>query len=476
MAWKVTGGADHSSNFAAATSYTATVTLTAKAGFTFTGVGANTFTYTGANSVTNDADSGIITIVFPPTFTAAPDLALSQVTDSNSLAYTITASDPAADSYTIWYIQGIETDTATIKASGASVAVSGTTGTITGLSWGETYSAFVEADKTGYTTSGSSVKQQTTVNPVPTSIAISGTPTKTVYGIGEDFDPTGLTLTVNYSDLTSSTPTITAAMLDSTWNTTYGTGKSITVTHSPGITATITGITVQNLVQRVSAAAGTTATITLYADETITASAGQMSLTTANTHITLTGNGARTITDNSGRNSLFRIDSGTSLTLGTGTTDTNTITITGKYAYSGSGTNGGTVYVDGGTFTMNAGAITSNRTQASGGMNGNNGGGVYVASGSFVMNGGEITYNSIANGWVCGYSGGSRGGGVYVYDGVFTFNSGTINNNISYSGIDKCGHQVYKEIAGTVNTATGTIPAVTDEDIISGAVWWDTWN
>jgi formylglycine-generating enzyme len=52
--------------FEAVTVYTATITLTAKAGFTFTGVVANSFTVTGATA-TNPANSGIVAAVFPAT-------------------------------------------------------------------------------------------------------------------------------------------------------------------------------------------------------------------------------------------------------------------------------------------------------------------------------------------------------------------------------------------------------------------------
>ena len=51
--------------FEAGTVYTATITLTAKAGYTFTGVAANFFTVSGATTVTNAADSGVVTAEFP---------------------------------------------------------------------------------------------------------------------------------------------------------------------------------------------------------------------------------------------------------------------------------------------------------------------------------------------------------------------------------------------------------------------------
>jgi len=59
-------------NFAPASTYTATITLTATAGNTFSGVGANSFTVAGATSVTNPSDSGVITAVFPATAGCAP--------------------------------------------------------------------------------------------------------------------------------------------------------------------------------------------------------------------------------------------------------------------------------------------------------------------------------------------------------------------------------------------------------------------
>jgi len=55
------------STFAASTQYTATITLTAKSGYTLQGVAANFFTVAGATSVSNSANSGVITAVFPAT-------------------------------------------------------------------------------------------------------------------------------------------------------------------------------------------------------------------------------------------------------------------------------------------------------------------------------------------------------------------------------------------------------------------------
>lgn len=57
--------------FAADTVYTATITLTAKPGFTLTGVTENIFTVAGATTVSNAAGSGVIIAVFPVTASAS---------------------------------------------------------------------------------------------------------------------------------------------------------------------------------------------------------------------------------------------------------------------------------------------------------------------------------------------------------------------------------------------------------------------
>ena len=59
------------STFAASTVYTATITLTPKVGYKLDGVAASFFTVAGATSVSNEANSGVVTAVFPATKEAA---------------------------------------------------------------------------------------------------------------------------------------------------------------------------------------------------------------------------------------------------------------------------------------------------------------------------------------------------------------------------------------------------------------------
>jgi uncharacterized repeat protein (TIGR02543 family) len=67
VVWQTVSGTAVSGNFANAMAYKAVINLTAKAGYTFTGFAANAFTFTNAISVTNEANSGTVTIVFPTT-------------------------------------------------------------------------------------------------------------------------------------------------------------------------------------------------------------------------------------------------------------------------------------------------------------------------------------------------------------------------------------------------------------------------
>ncbi len=83
--------------FGPGTSYTATITLTPRSGYTFAGVTANYFTLAGATSVSNDANSGVITAVFPATgdVPGAPTNAVA--TRTGSTTATVTFVPPASD-------------------------------------------------------------------------------------------------------------------------------------------------------------------------------------------------------------------------------------------------------------------------------------------------------------------------------------------------------------------------------------------
>ena len=118
---------------------------------------------------------------------------------------------------------------------------------------------------------------------------------------------------------------------------------------------------------------------------------------------------------------------------------------------------GGGVYVkNGATFTMNDGTISGNTAKAS--IYG--GGGVYLINeATFTMYGGTITKNKASNGGACG-------GGVYVYKSTFTMEGGTISaNSTIYGG------GVYVGESGVLTMKNGTISDNTASSGYGGSVF-----
>ena len=116
----------------------------------------------------------------------------------------------------------------------------------------------IEALKAGTATltatanDGSGKKFEVSITVIPkevtlVSIAVSGTPTKTVYEIGEPFNPAGITVTATYSDNSTAAVPLTEVVFAADFSATAGTNKSVKVSFTyKGITreTTITGITV----------------------------------------------------------------------------------------------------------------------------------------------------------------------------------------------------------------------------------------
>ena len=88
------------------------------------------------------------------------------------------------------------------------------------------------------------IQWETVELPDLSSIAVSGTPSKTTYYSGESFDPTGITVTATYSD--SSTANVTSSCTYAPSPLTQGT-TSVTVSYTEGEitrTASVSGLTV----------------------------------------------------------------------------------------------------------------------------------------------------------------------------------------------------------------------------------------
>ncbi|MCL2761670.1 MAG: hypothetical protein FWD36_00490 [Treponema sp.] len=102
-------------------------------------------------------------------FTTAPFLSVLTPGDG-TLGYTITASDPVADGYNLWHIQGNTTDVTAIKG-GTQLTNVALSGTIPGLNNGTAYSVVVMAYKTGYNQVNSNSNTQTGTPVAPTVTA-----------------------------------------------------------------------------------------------------------------------------------------------------------------------------------------------------------------------------------------------------------------------------------------------------------------
>lgn len=122
-----------------------------------------------------------------------------------------------------------------------------------------------------------------------------------------------------------------------------------------------------------------------------------------------------------------------------------TVTINGANAQitGCKGTNGGAIYMTGGTCKMQNGSIVQ--------CGKTNGGAVYMAGGTFNMSGGTIGGSSTdAN------TSTSHGGAVYMAAGTFNMTGGTISYNKT-TGADTDGGGIYIASGGTCTIKGGTI-------------------
>jgi hypothetical protein len=220
--------------------------------------------------------------------------------------------------------------------------------------------------------------------------------------------------------------------------------------------------------------------VALYNDESL--APYTLSCNGKNVNIILTGGAAGRKVSLNSNGCLFTVESGVTLTLGSnvilwgrsGNTDSlvkvnsggklvmeDDSKISGNSVTNTGSVYGGGVYVNGGTFTMNGGAISGN-TVSSYGDNVTYGGGVYVSDNStFTMSGGTISDNTASS---TDPALGSCGGGVYN-KGTFTMSDGTISGNTSSSYYSYGGGVAN---AGTFTMSGGTISGNTASSFSSG--------
>ena len=164
---------------------------------------------------------------------AAEGVSISASTASVSVGSTTTLSATSTDSGAITWT----TSNSSVASISSSSSASGANITITGVAAG---TATITAKRTINGTQYSQTCTVTVTKVVSSLSKGSTSPTKTTYTAGESFDPTGLTITANYSDSTSSN--VTSSVVWSPDPLTAGT-TSVTGTFG-GKTITISGLTV----------------------------------------------------------------------------------------------------------------------------------------------------------------------------------------------------------------------------------------
>ncbi|EHQ88486.1 InlB B-repeat-containing protein [Desulfosporosinus youngiae] len=215
--------------FQGGTTYTATITLTPKAGFTLNGVAENFFTVAGATA-TNVANSGVVIAVFPATAAetitlldipgvVAPVLGVAPVTtgiDTEQYLGTVTWSPDhnqfeASTVYTAnivltakegFTLDGVAANSFTV--AGAAATNAGNAGVVTAVF--------------------------PTTAPTLISIAITTPASKTAYYVGDELDITGMVVTGTYSDNSTKEETITHANVSGFDSTAVAATQTLTVT------------------------------------------------------------------------------------------------------------------------------------------------------------------------------------------------------------------------------------------------------
>jgi hypothetical protein len=122
------------------------------------------YTVTSADETTTVVYHVRVTVGAVNEWASAPSINLSP--ENGELDYTITPSNPAADSYDVYWIAGNQTSAAMIKAGGTRIAGASTTGTITGLTNDAFYSVIVTAHKTGYAECDSASASESPLGPL----------------------------------------------------------------------------------------------------------------------------------------------------------------------------------------------------------------------------------------------------------------------------------------------------------------------
>jgi len=397
-----------------------------------------------------------------------------------------------ADQYDVYH------NTANSIPASPSQTVSTTTATISSLTNGTTYYAWVKPKNANGTGNANTVvsgkplgtPRTPTVSPAYKGLLVTWT---AVAGADEYEVYYGITTPTTLATTTTGTTATISGLTNGTTyyvhlraknaigSSEYGPSVSAVPNVSPGLYRNTEKIGTQNLTDSLifissNAVSGDEYYIVLGANESI--SPKTLSYSDKTVGITLLGYGGEKIITLNTSGSMFTVNSGVTLTLDKDITlvgmNTNTSFLVhvlkanlimndgAKISDNKNTKGGGGIYVQMGTFTMNGGKISGNTSSS-------DGGGVYVANSTFTMNGGEITSNSgggvrmdggtftMSGGEISGNTTSSYGGGVYMIGGTFTKSGGIITGYAS----DNVDGNVVKNSSGIVQSNKGHAVYVT---------------
>ena len=408
------------------------------------------------NGFTVNTDSAVQTATpAAALFTTAPTLTLAA--GNAKLTYTWTASNPAADSYDVYWKAGSGLSAAEVK-TGTKITGATSGGEITGLTNGTAYSVIVVANKAGYTSIDSTVKTATPVDAIyGVTLSQTGTYTFPTVNFGSS-TPTALSVTVTNTG-NRATGTLTVAL--------SGTDANIFARSPTSISSIAVGGTDTFTVRPSTGYVGTyTATVTVSREEYGISATFNVSFTVnadpnapyiitgSGSSFTATRNGAsigtggaiqaviNAIRTNAAGNArTIQFGNGTTaLDIGTATASfnntggawTNPVTLSGKLTGNGNNTSNGTVYIDGAVSVTSTAEIANTSLYFSSAI-------YHNSTGTLTISGGTVSSTT---------------------DSVYNNSTGTVN--ISGGTVSATtGYAVYNNSTGAVNISGGTVSATT---------------
>jgi len=436
--------------FASHTVYTATITLTAKYGFTFDDVDENFFEVLGAETTTNAANSNIVTAVFPATGGTQAEELVAKWHSTQSAANVNTAtplfefiedgkilkkngSDDgftySVDGNTITITRSLNDDTANFYVYGTTLTITNATGThlVNGIYFKYSNEGTSIGGGDSDFTSGTKVTtfnihNETQWNAARMAISTGGDDRNYIVNIIETVEVGG-----------TNSPSYKNSLGDFVYETFRGPAKDITVSLRGTGTLALSKEPLHN---------GALLTVGPYQTVILHGLTLQGDFGNDDALVVIDGDNSAfilhsgKITGNKNGSNDERYKNGGGVRL-TNATDAAFIMNGGEISDNSASGKGGGVY-SAGTFTMNGGTITDNYAGADGG-----GVAAYALYNDFIMMDGEISNNSA----------GGNGGGVAVENpglGSFTMHGGEILGNSASLG---SGGGVY----GDMRISTGKI-------------------